>query len=577
MTTRTRTVLGAVVAGALFSYTSPASAQATGFALSRFEPSERGSEWFALDSLDLRGHGRLAAGVLVEGTYRPLAIYNANGDIRRSVVRNQIFAHPGASLVLWERLRVGLSVPIVVFQDGRGGTVNGVTYASPETPSFGDIRLSGDVRLLGEHRGPATLAAGLAVQLPTGNRDAFTSDGSVRLQPRLLLAGDISVFTWSAKLGFQYRSRDERIDASPLGSELQFGAAAGLRLADGKVVVGPEIFGSSVVTDDAFFKTRSTPVDGILGFHWTFAEAWRLGAGGGAGLTQGFGSPEARYMVSLERVPPFEASKQAPPPEPVQAPSDRDGDGVVDPQDACPDTPGIATPDPKTNGCPPDRDGDGVLDAVDACPDTPGVATSDPKTNGCPPDRDGDGVLDSEDACPDTAGVRTSDPKTNGCPPDPDRDKDGIPNDQDACPDEPGKPSPDPKRNGCPLAFVSQGQIKILDQVKFVTNSAAIQPGKDSEDVLSAVLKVLTEHAEIKRLRVEGHTDNAGAAAYNKTLSQSRADSVVGWLVKRGVAKDRLVAVGFGMERPIVENTTPEGRRQNRRVEFHIEGETEKP
>jgi OmpA-OmpF porin, OOP family len=212
-----------------------------------------------------------------------------------------------------------------------------------------------------------------------------------------------------------------------------------------------------------------------------------------------------------------------------------------------------------------------VLDVVDACPDVVGVKTSDPKTNGCPPDRDADGVLDTDDACPDVPGVKTSDPKTNGCPPDPDRDKDGIPNDADACPDEPGKQSPDPKKNGCPLAFVAQGQIKILDQVKFVTGSAAIQPGKDSEDVLAAVLKVLTDHAEIKRVRVEGHTDNVGAATLNKKLSQSRAGSVVAWLIKRGVAKDRLVAAGFGMERPITGNGTPEGRRDNRRVEFHIE------
>jgi outer membrane protein OmpA-like peptidoglycan-associated protein len=569
-------LLGALVAAGLFSDSSPAAAQSSGFALSRFDPSERGSEWFALDSLDLRGSGRLAVGVVVDGAYRPLSIYDANGDVQTEVVRHQVFAHPGASLVLWDRLRLGLSVPVVVYQDGDGGTLRGLSYAAPSTPAFGDIRLSGDVRILGEHRGPATLAAGLAVHLPTGSRDAFTSDGSVRLQPRVLLAGDIAAFSWAAKLGFTYRARDERVDDSPLGSELTFAAAAGLRLADGKVVVGPEIFGSSVVTDDAFLKTRSTPLDGILGFHWTFAEAWRFGAGGGAGLTQGFGSPEARYMVSLEHVTPVEERKV--PVEPVSEPvRDRDRDGVPDDQDACPDTHGVATSDPKTNGCPPDRDGDGALDFDDACPDVPGVLSSDPKKNGCPPDRDGDGVLDAVDACPDTPGVATSDPKTNGCPPDPDRDKDSIPNEQDACPDEAGKPNPDPKKNGCPMAFVAQGQIKILEQVKFVTNSAAIQPGKDSQDVLNAVLKVLNEHPEIKRLRIEGHTDNAGAAVYNKKLSQSRADSVVAWLTSRGIAKDRLVGNGFGMERPIADNGTPDGRRENRRVEFHIEEDKAAP
>ena len=569
MTTRMRMVLGAVVVSSLFLDASPAAAQSTGFALSRFEPSERGSEWFALESLDLRGHLRLNAGVVADGAYRPLAIYDTNGNIRSSVVRNQLFVHPGASLVLWERLRASFSIPVVAYQDGNGGTIRGVRYEPPNTPAIGDLRLGVDVRLFGEYGGPLTFAAGVQVQLPTGSRADFTSDGSVRVEPRLLGAGDVGPIAWAAKLGLQYRDRDERIDNSPLGTELTFAGSLGVRAAGGALVVGPEVFGSTVVTNsDAFFSTRGTPLDGILGFHYTFAEQWRIGAGGGAGLTQGFGSPEARYMASLERVAPFEAAK---------APSDRDGDGVLDGEDACPDVAGVRTSDPKTNGCPPDRDGDGVYDFDDACPDVPGVLSSDPKKNGCPPDRDGDGVVDAEDACPDVPGVKTSDPKTNGCPPDPDRDKDGIPNEQDACPDEAGKPSPDPKKNGCPMAFVAQGQIKILEQVKFITGSAAIQPGKDSQEVLEAVLKVLNDHPEIKRLRVEGHTDNAGAAALNKKLSQSRADSVVAWLTKRGIAKERLVATGFGMERPIADNKTAEGRRDNRRVEFHIEGDQTTP
>ncbi len=601
MSTRTRSLAGALVVATAVSSASTSHAQTNGFALSRFEPSERGSEWFALESLDLRGHARWNAGVVFDGAYRPLAIYDANGNIRSSVVRNQLFVHPGASLVLWDRVRASVSVPVVIYQDGNGGTIRGVRYDPPGTPAFGDVRLGVDVRLLGAYGGPATLAVGVQVKLPTGSRSDFTSDGSVRVEPRLLAAGDVGPLAWAAKLGIQYRDRDDRIDDSPLGTELTFGGALGVRAAHGKLVIGPEVFGSTVVTSsDAFFQARGTPLDGIVGFHYTFAEQWRIGAGGGAGLTQGFGSPEARYMASLERVAPFETAKPKPAdrdgdgvldnedacadvpgvrtsdPKTNGCPPDRDGDGVLDSEDACVDVPGIRTSDPKTNGCPSDLDGDGVLDAVDACVDVPGVKTSDPKTNGCPPDRDGDGVLDSEDACIDVPGVKTSDPKTNGCPPDPDRDKDGIPNEQDACPDEPGKPSPDPKRNGCPLAFVAQGQIKILDQVKFVTGSAKIQPGKDSEDVLNAVLKVLTEHPEIKRARVEGHTDNVGAAKLNKKLSQSRAESVVAWLVKRGVAKDRLVAEGFGMERPIADNGTADGRRDNRRVEFHIEGDGEK-
>jgi OOP family OmpA-OmpF porin len=109
-----------------------------------------------------------------------------------------------------------------------------------------------------------------------------------------------------------------------------------------------------------------------------------------------------------------------------------------------------------------------------------------------------------------------------------------------------------------------------LDQVKFKTNSAAIVVGKDSDDILQAVQKILNDHTEIKMVSVEGHTDNTGTAKRNKTLSAARAASVVQWLIKHGVDKARLSSVGYGQERPIGDNTTADGKAENRRVEFHI-------
>jgi outer membrane protein OmpA-like peptidoglycan-associated protein len=196
------------------------------------------------------------------------------------------------------------------------------------------------------------------------------------------------------------------------------------------------------------------------------------------------------------------------------------------------------------------------------------VPDPDPKKNGCPPppDRDKDGIIDAEDACPEVPGVKTDNPKTNGCA---DRDMDGILDPEDACPDQPGPRDPDPKKNGCPVARVEKGQIRILEQVKFKFNSDVILA--ESDHILEAVAKILTEHPEIKKVRVEGHTDNRGGKTYNKRLSQRRAASVVNWLTKRGnVEPGRLDSQGFGMDRPIASNRTEEGRQENRRVEFHI-------
>ena len=321
---------------------------------------------------------------------------------------------------------------------------------------------------------------------------------------------------------------------------------AGLKTSDGRFVIGPELFASSVFSgNDTFFKTRTTPIEGLLGMHYDVVPDVRIGAGAGTGLTRGYGAPEFRGLLSFEWAPAYEKAEPAvvppppPPPEPVPPPPpfvpppDTDGDGVIDAVDACPDVPGVKTDDPKTNGCPPDRDGDGILDAVDACPDLKGMKTEDPKTNGCP-DTDGDGILDPEDACPKLAGPRNA----------------------------------DPKRHGCPLVIITEKEIKITEQVKFKFNSAELL--KESDGILEAVRAVLATHPEIAKVRVEGHTDNVGDAAYNKKLSGRRADSVMKWLTDHKIDKKRLIAAGFGMEEPIDVNTTDEGRANNRRVAFSI-------
>jgi outer membrane protein OmpA-like peptidoglycan-associated protein len=546
----------------------PAQAQqAPGFAINRFDPSERGSDWFALESLDLRGEARLAFGVVGDWGHKPLVLYAPDGSQRRSLIKDQFFLHVGGGIILAERLRLAINLPIAAYQQGGSGQVGTAIY-NPPSASVGDLRVGADLRLFGQYGDAFTTAIGVQVHVPTGTQADYTGDGKVRVVPRLLGAGEVGPFIYAIKLGVQYRTLDSSFANSPIGTEFLVGAAAGFQAADHRLVIGPELYGSTVLTNDASFKKLTSPLELLFGAHFTFADDFRIGAGVGPGLTRGIGTPELRVVGSLEWFPAI-----VPPPPP---PSDRDNDGIIDNDDACPDTPGVRTEDPKTNGCPPpppDRDNDGVLDAQDACPDTPGVKTDDPKTNGCPPppaDRDKDGVSDAEDACPDTPGVKTDDPKTNGCPPPPpDRDKDGIPDQEDACPDTPGPRNEDPKKNGCPEARIEAGEIKILQQVKFKTNSAEILP--ESDGILNAVGKILGDHPEIKNVRIEGHTDNRGGAAMNLGLSTRRAASVLTWLMRHGIDKSRMTSKGFGLTRPIDTNTTEEGRQNNRRVEFHID------
>jgi OmpA-OmpF porin, OOP family len=180
-----------------------------------------------------------------------------------------------------------------------------------------------------------------------------------------------------------------------------------------------------------------------------------------------------------------------------------------------------------------------------------------------PEDRDGDGVRNDEDACPDVPGRREHD----GCP---DKDGDEIPDPQDRCPDRPGPATTDgcPPEEGEPLVEITTDRLSLKDAIQFDTAKDTIK--RESHRVLDEIARLLAEHPEARRIRVEGHTDDVGSATYNKDLSQRRAASVVRYLSERGVARERLVPEGFGEERPIASNATALGRAKNRRVEFTI-------
>lgn len=245
-----------------------------------------------------------------------------------------------------------------------------------------------------------------------------------------------------------------------------------------------------------------------------------------------------------------EAVKEVPP----APPTDTDGDGIPDAEDKCPTVPGVA----RYNGCPvPDTDKDGIDDEHDKCPTVPGVA----KYNGCPvPDTDGDGINDEEDKCPTVAGVA----RYNGCPV-PDTDGDGVNDEEDKCPTVPGTK----ENNGCPVVTkeMEQKMNYAAKRIFFITGSAKLS--KKSDAALNEVIKILSDDKNVK-LSIEGHTDNVGKAAYNKTLSEKRAASVKTYLVSHGVDESRLTSEGFGMEKPVASNKTAAGRAQNRRVELKL-------
>jgi outer membrane protein OmpA-like peptidoglycan-associated protein len=577
--------LAAVAAFASWTYSAAAQTYQK-FALDRFEPAPAGDRFFAVPDADAGYSLRLM--LLGDYAYRPLVLYKNDGDDRvGSVVSDQLFLHAGLSLGLWERLNLSVNVPIALVTEGDSPSSGGISIASPSGASFGDIRFGARLRLAGAPHSAAQLALGGNLWAATGDRDKYTGENYARGLPFLAFGGEAGIVAYGAYGGVLIR-RERHFLATTLGDEIAFGAALGFLAAEKKLQIGPELYGTTTLENA--FERETTNAEAILGIRYRAGEVV-FGGGVGPGLTRGLGTPTLRALLSLAWVP------QPPPPAPPR--EDRDHDKIYDDEDACPDTAGIksvdadfngcpdsdedgifdkvdACPevagvknrDPKKNGCPPDSDGDGILDSDDACPKVPGVENEDPKKNGCPPDRDGDGIIDDKDACPDVPGVESDDPDKNGCPPD--TDGDGIRDDKDACPKEKGKPDPDPKKNGCPtLVRVTKKEIVILEKVQFKTGSDVILPASD--ELLTQVANVLREHPEIKKIEVQGHTDNRGGAGYNQKLSERRAKSVMKWLTTRGeIDAERLEAKGYGMDQPVSENTTEEGRAMNRRVQFKI-------
>jgi outer membrane protein OmpA-like peptidoglycan-associated protein len=124
---------------------------------------------------------------------------------------------------------------------------------------------------------------------------------------------------------------------------------------------------------------------------------------------------------------------------------------------------------------------------------------------------------------------------------------------------------PQPKHPG---VVVTAKEITIRDQIQFALDSAVILP--DSFGILTEVADTLIRHGEIKRLEVQGHTDNSGTPEHNRVLSDERATAVRSWLTAHGIAPERLVARGYGQDQPLVPNVTASDRARNRRVQFII-------
>jgi outer membrane protein OmpA-like peptidoglycan-associated protein len=215
--------------------------------------------------------------------------------------------------------------------------------------------------------------------------------------------------------------------------------------------------------------------------------------------------------------------------------ADTDGDGLTDEEEVM----ALATDPLKA-----DTDGDGLTD---------GEEVKTYKTDPLRADTDGDGLKDGAEVK-----IYKTDPRKV------DTDGGSVRDDVEVAQGtDPLNPNDDVRRK--PELRLEVGKKIVLEGVVFEPGSAKITPA--SAEILDEVFWRLYENPKL-RAEVQGHTDNMGSHSFNVKLSQARASAVKAYLVEKGISPKRLTTKGFGPDRPIAPNWTPEGRQKNRRVEF---------
>ncbi|MEM9487746.1 MAG: OmpA family protein [Myxococcota bacterium] len=481
-----------------------------------------GVEWAAVP-----GHLSWDMGLWIGLADDPLVInrdMDAGSERIGELVSSRVGGSLSGSLAIRDRLQLAVDVPLILAQNQ--DEVAALMTGELSSFGLGDIRLMPKLQLIGNGRTSTAVAVIAGLTLPTSSGSDYRGQSGFGFAPELAVSRAYGAVRLSSNLGYRMRDDAQLFDLD-VEDEIVVRLGAGYRMADAD---GPPVeldltVSAATAASSPFAVSNQSHLEALAGATYDFAGPVLGVAAAGVGINDGFGTPDWRFIVGV-RVS-------------SERDSDRDGDGIIDRRDACPD---VAE----------DRDG---FEDSDGCLDL---------------DNDRDGIADEDDRCPDVAENINGFEDSDGCPDvlaDSDRDQDTVVDRRDNCPDTPGVPA----YQGCPepqKVSIEEGSLRLMEKVHFATDSDEISPM--SFPLLRNAAAVLAAHPDIKHVEIAGHTDNRGKARYNRNLSQRRSESVVRFLVAEGIDKSRLSARGYGESRPIDSNDTETGRANNRRVEFNI-------
>lgn len=565
-----------------------------------FRPSLDGKRTLWADDAQRGEHKTFFLRPLFHYTHKPL-VYQYEDGTQVGLVSNLVQANLMGGFS-FDRLRIGVDVPIYLFAESSN---------LPSQTGLGDLAVDGKLSIL-DGDAPIGLAVQGRVGFPTGLRSLPLGSANTTFEAAVVADKGFfnDRFFLLANLGYRGGPKTQ-LENVKINDFFVFRGAGALAMSETSGVA------LEFAGDIPFTGTNTAdgmPIETLLSGYARVAPSLKLRGGAGVGLTRGIASPDFRVILGFS----WEAEKDL----------DKDDDGILDVDDACPEVPEDIDDEQDTDGCPEDI-GSVKIEVTDLEGNPlDGAKTEIPGTNFSGGDKLA-AELPSGDykAKAMAEGYEPAETDFNVTDPDVDKavvvklkkieipmgllkvvvkDPEGKPLDDvvikvngdryKGTPQElttsPGDYQVTASANGYRVAEARQAtvvkdgevtvefvlepaqavvtgeRIDLRDSVYFDTNKDTIQ--ERSFGLLNDVAGILIDHPELTKIRIEGHTDSRGSATYNKELSQRRADSVRKYLIEKGVVGDRLEGVGYGEERPLDKRENAAAWDKNRRVDFFV-------
>ncbi len=648
-------LVGALAVGTLLGLPGAARAQNTqgnAFGLQLFRPAVDSKGYITVNASQILGHLDFSIGLVA--TYAR-NVFNMNGPGNtRFGVTDYLTPQLQAALGLFKWVELGISLPVSISYGKRepgytspGGDSNKNNDLTFSGQFIGDIGIHLKGRFLNTSKYPVGLGLLFSIYAPSGKSDKFLGEGQVSLRPEIIVDREwgksrrwktaINVGALIRPTGNTFRDLGQTLQGDPstlagaahceptqngiaavpgsatcgtglsrtLSTQITYGLGVSYAVVNHKFDLLGEVYGYA----DVHGEKHGIPLEALLAAKVYMARNSYFQLGGGAGVLQGklgvhddggmIGSPQWRVFLGFIFEPSIgdrdgdglkdDVDKCPDDPEDIDDFEDEDGcpdpdndrDGILDKDDKCPNEPETKNGFEDEDGCPDsldlDRDGDGIPDRLDKCPDDPEDKDGFEDEDGCPdPDNDKDGILDVDDLCPNDPEDKDGFEDQDGCP-DPDNDKDRILDKDDKCPNQPETYNGFEDEDGCPdkgRVLIRRGKLEILDKIYFETAKAVIKP--ISYPILDAIAATLKGNPQILLMEVQGHADERGDDDYNMRLTEDRAAAVKTYLTEKGVEAGRLQSHGYGETKPAEKNGKPCTAHNescwsaNRRVEFII-------